>query len=120
MLQSMCSAIPPTILRCTDCLDRGHLDRAKEIAELRSPRYDDGPIARINWKTAIVLESYPYGAFKQTANELRDKAMAAYTNLTQSGEGGRIPVPDDEDADDYNEIEQEEDMFDALVPLFYR
>lgn len=99
---------------------RGHLDRAKELAELRSPQYDDGPIARINWKTSIVLDSYPYGAFKTTAMELREKAMAAKTNLTQSGEGGRIPFPETEDVDTYDEIDQEEDMFDALVPLFYR
>lgn len=73
---------------------RAHLDRAKEIAELRSPREDDGPIARINWKTSIVMDKYPYGTFKQTAGELRGKALNALTNLTQKGEGGNIPIPD--------------------------
>lgn len=67
-----------------------------------------------------MLESYPYDAFKNTAIELHEKAMAAKTNLTQSGEGGRIPIPDNDDVDTYDEIDQEEDMFDALVSLFYR
>lgn len=94
---------------------RMYLDKARIIAELRSPTRDDGVIARICWKTAIVLESDTFGTYKTEAQEFRSRAEVARQKLLASGEGGIIPfIEDDADQD------EEEDKFDALVPLFYR
>jgi hypothetical protein len=95
---------------------RGHLNKAKQIAELRSPTRDDGVIARILWKTAVVLESDVLGKFSSEADALRQRAEVARNQLMVSGEGGSIPFVDEDDA----ERDQEEDSYDALVPLFYR
>jgi hypothetical protein len=83
---------------------------------LRSPNYDDGVIARILWKTAVVLENDMLGKFSSEANALRQRAEVARKQLVASGEGGSIPFVDEGDA----ERDQEEDSYDALVPLFYR
>jgi len=95
--------------------DRMYLDKARGIAELRTPSHDDGPIARICWKTAVVLEANTYGIYKSEAREFRNRAEVAKQKLLAAGEGGIIPfVEDDADRD------EEEDSYDALVPLFYR
>ena len=83
---------------------------------MRSPSRDDGVIARILWKTAVVLESDVLGKFSSEADELRQRAELARNQLVASGEGGWIPFVDEDDA----ERDQEEDSYDALVPLFYR
>jgi hypothetical protein len=82
---------------------------------LRSPNHDDGVIARILWKTAIVLESDVLGKFTSEADALRQRAEVARKQLVNSGEGGSIPLFIDD-----TERDQEEDSYDALVPLFYR
>jgi len=92
------------------------LDKAKAIAELRSPTRDDGVIARILWKTAVVLESDVYGTYAAEAAELRKRAEVARQDLLNSGEGGLIPFIDEYEA----ERDEEEDSYDALVPLFFR
>jgi len=83
---------------------------------LRSPTRDDGVIARILWKTAVVLESDVLGKFSSEADALRQRAEVARAQLMANGEGGKIPFIDEDDA----ERDQEEDSYDALVPLFYR
>lgn len=83
---------------------------------MRSPTRDDGVIARILWKTAVVLESDVLGKFSSEAGELRQRAELARNNLVASGEGGSIPFADEDDT----ERDQEEASYDALVPLFYR
>jgi hypothetical protein len=96
--------------------DRVYLDKARGIAELLTPSHDDGSIARICWKTAVVLEGMndTFDNYKSEAQEFRNRAEVAKQRLLASGEGGIIPfVEDDGDHD-------EEDSYDALVPLFYR
>lgn len=95
---------------------RSWLDKAMKIAELRSPNRDDGPIARILWKTAVVLESEPLTYSAKEAAELRKRAVEAQADLLGSGEGGEKPFID-EDGVERNE---EEDGYDVLVPLFFR
>jgi hypothetical protein len=97
-------------------LSRGLLDKAKAIAELRCPTHDDGVIARILWKTAVVLESDTYGTYATEAADMRRRAEVARLRLLASGEGGIIPFIDEDDA----ERNQEEDSYDALVPLYFR
>jgi hypothetical protein len=94
---------------------RMYLDKARSIAELRSPTRDDGVVARICWKTAIVLESDTFGTFKTEADEFRSRAEVARQRLLSSGEGGIVPFVQ------YDiERDGEEDIYDALVPIFYR
>ncbi len=92
-----------------------YLDKARGIAELRTPSHDDGPIARICWKTAVVLEGDTYGTYKSEAKEFRNRAEVAKQKLLAAGEGGIIPG-----WEDYAEHDLEEESYDALVPLFYR
>lgn len=87
-----------------------------QIAELRSPTRDDGIMARILWKTAVVLESDVLGKFSSEADTLRQRAELARNQLVTAGESGKIPFIDEDDT----ERDQEEDRYDALVPLFYR
>lgn len=87
------------------------LDKARKISELRSPTRDDGPIARIVWKTSEVLASAPYGANKAEADELRQKAEVARQALLAGGEGGLIQD---------SGRGEDEDSYDLLVPLFFR
>jgi hypothetical protein len=83
---------------------------------LRSPTRDDGPIARILWKTAVVLESDPGNSFAEEAAELRQRAKFAQEVLLAGGEGGLIPFVDQVGS----ERNEEEHSYDALVPLFFR
>lgn len=95
---------------------KAYLDKSKAIAQLRSPLRDDGVLARILWKTATVLESDTFGTYSAEAAELRKRAELARQSLLASGEGGLIPFIDEYEAD----RDEEEDNFDALVPLFFR
>jgi hypothetical protein len=97
-------------------LNRNYLKKALTIAELRSPNRDDGPIARILWTQAKVLESDTFGKYQEEAATLRRRAAAAQQELLAAGEGGEIPILDD----DYADRDLEEASYDALVPLFYR
>jgi hypothetical protein len=83
---------------------------------LRSPNRDDGPIARILWKTAVVLESNPLGQHAKEAQELRNRAALAQQQLIAAGEGGELPHSDE----DNPERNEEKDGYDVLVPLFHR
>ncbi|PMD12013.1 hypothetical protein NA56DRAFT_57621 [Hyaloscypha hepaticicola] len=99
------------------------LDKARTIAELNSPMRDDGPVARILWKTSQVLEakasepSLKQAEYVQEADELRKRAAIARAKLLRSGEGGARGFLREDDAVDE---EDEEDDYDILVPLFYR
>lgn len=62
------------------------------------------------------MESDVLGKFTSEADVLRQRAEVARTKLIASGEGGSIPFVDEDDT----ERDQEEDTYDALVPLFYR
>lgn len=95
---------------------RFNLNKALTIAELRSPNRDDGPIARIVWTMAKVLDSDTLGRYAEEATRLRNRAALAQQKLIAGGEGGEIRVPENETGD----RDLEEDSYDALVPLFYR
>lgn len=94
---------------------KAYLDKAKAIAQLRTPTRDDGVIARILWKTACVLESNVYGQYAADAADLRQRAEVAQQTLLNDGEGGEIPL-----IEDITDKKREEDSYDALVPLFFR
>jgi hypothetical protein len=96
---------------------RMFLDKGRAISELRSPNRDDGPIARILWKTAVVLDSDPYNSYANEATELRQKAEVAKAELLAGGEGGIIPFREEGDPSKRTE---EEDSYDSLIPLFFR
>lgn len=95
---------------------RAFLEKARTIAELRSPSRDDGVIARILWKMAMVLESDTFGRYGDEAAELRRRAEIARSALLASGEGGFIPFIEHDNL----ERTQEEDDYDSLVPLYFR
>jgi len=97
-------------------LYRNNLKKALTIAELRSPNRDDGPIARILFTQAKVLESDIFGKYQEEAEALRARAATAQQELLSAGEGGGIPVLNENHAD----YDIEDDSYDALVPLFYR
>lgn len=63
-----------------------------------------------------MLESDTYGTYAAEAVALRTRAEVARQQLLASGEGGLIPFIDEDDA----ERNQEEDSYDALVPLYFR
>jgi len=90
------------------------LDKARTIADLRSPTRDDGHIARILWKTAQVLESDTHNRFAEDAVALRTRAELARAELAAIGEGGEMP---DEETS-FRDVE--EDSYRVLVPLFFR
>lgn len=94
---------------------KGNLEKALAIAELRSPSRDDGTIARILFKMAQVLENDILTGYE--AQQLRTRADVARKNLTGSGEGHVVHVLDEEGNVDFDE---EDDAYDALVPIFFR
>ncbi|MCJ1400647.1 hypothetical protein MMC11_003855 [Xylographa trunciseda] len=95
---------------------KGYLDKARAIAELRSPARDDGTIARILWKTAQVMEDDTYGSYAQEAAVLRNRAEIARRTLTGRGEGDLISIDENGDPD----ADEEEASYDALVPMYFR
>lgn len=94
---------------------KGYLEKALSIAELRSPSRDDGTIARILFKMAKVLENDVLAG--PQAQQLRNRADVARRELTALGEGHTVEVLDDDGNVDYDE---EDDAYDALVPIFFR
>lgn len=98
--------------------NRGNLEKALAIAELRSPSSDDGTIARILFKMAQVRENDILPGYE--AQQLRTRADLARKKLTGSGEGHilhAVHVLDDEGNVD---LDEEDDAYDALVPIFFR
>ena len=87
------------------------------IAQLRSPDRDDGTMARIMWKTSVVLEAETYGTFQEEATELRIRAELALKTLTAKGEGGIVFSVDEEGNADRDEVEE---AYDSLVPGYFR
>jgi hypothetical protein len=87
------------------------------IAQLRSPDRDDGTMARIMWKTSVVLESDTFGIFQEDATDLRIRAELALKTLTAKGEGGIVFSVDDEGNIDRDEVEE---AYDSLVPGYFR
>jgi hypothetical protein len=87
------------------------------IAQLRSPNRDDGIMARILWKTSVLLESDTFGAYSREANEMRIRAELARRTLMGRGEGGLVMSMDEEGTSNFDDIE---DSYDALVPLYFR
>lgn len=102
---------------CHSSLCRAYLDKAMAIAQLRSPDRDDGTMARIMWKTSVVLESETYGAYQEEATELRIRAELALKTLSAKGEGGIVFSADDDGNPDRDEME---DAYDSLVPGYFR
>jgi hypothetical protein len=88
------------------------------IAQLRSPDRDDGIMARILWKTSVVLESDTFGSFAREADYLRIRAEVARRTLMGRGEGGDVVIAIDEDGNP--DADENEDSYDALVPLYFR
>jgi hypothetical protein len=64
---------------------------------------------------AKVLENDPLN--QQTAQEFRARAVVARLTLTGMGEGHILHIIDE---DGNVEFDEEDDAFDALVPIFYR
>lgn len=95
---------------------KGYLEKARAIAQLRSPERDDGSLTRISWKLATVLESDTLGSYGEEAAALRIRAAISRNMLLAEGEGGAIAWAEE----DESERNREEDMYDALVPLFFR
>ncbi|KAH9220315.1 P-loop containing nucleoside triphosphate hydrolase protein [Leptodontidium sp. 2 PMI_412] len=98
---------------------RSNLDKAEAISRLGSPARDDGPIARILWKRATILESDSSGKHAEEATDLKAKAAEIKQRLMASGEGGMIPHYEDQ-GNSKDKENREEDSYDALVSLFYR
>ena len=74
-------------------------------------------MARILWKTSVVLEDDTVGAFATEATSMRTRAELARRKLTGNGEGGLVFAIDEEGNADANETE---DSYDALVPGYFR
>lgn len=101
----------------------GYLAKARNIAELRSPARDDGTIARILWKTAVVLKNQPGGTTvkeAQEAEQLLARAYFARSTLAASGEGGEGELYELDRREAMSEMEREEESFDLLVPGYFR
>lgn len=87
------------------------------IAQLRSPHRDDGTMARILWKTSVVLEDDAVGAYAAESTSKRTRAELARRKLTGNGEGNLVFTLDEHGNVDPNETE---DSYDALVPGYFR
>jgi hypothetical protein len=74
-------------------------------------------VARILWKTSIVLDDDLVGSYQKEAAEMRIRAEVALRKLTGKGEGGLVVTIDEEGNADAVETE---DAYDALVPGFFR
>ena len=66
------------------------------IAEIRSPNIDDGTIARILWKTSVVLGDDTFGTYQQEATEMRIRAEIALRKSERNGEGGLVITIDED------------------------
>lgn len=73
-------------------------------------------MARILWKMSVVLENDTFGTYHKEANEMRIRAEVAMRALTSSGEGRVVTLDEDGNAD----AGETEDLYDSLVPGFFR
>jgi len=96
-------------------LAKSHLEKAKAIAELRSPTRDDGTIARILYVLHRVMGEDLLMAAE--AEELRVRAEIARTTLVSTGESAMV---DAYDMDGNLQLADEALLYDALVPIFFR
>lgn len=94
-----------------------YLDKAMTIAQIRSPIRDDGTMARILWKTSLVLERDTLGRYQDEASQKRIRAEVIRTKLNNNGEGALVLAFGE---DDYTDQTEEEDTYDALVPGYFR
>lgn len=99
---------------------KGYLDKARSIAELRSPTIDDGTIARILWMTARAMEGDPNVMVSAAAAEYRQRAEIARNRI--SGRGEQVGAPSERfDIETGEELIQDErDSYDVLVPGYFR
>lgn len=92
-----------------------YLKKALSIARLRSPGHDDGTVARILWKTAV-LRATP-AASDADITSMRKAAEAAFQDPKNHGEGMLILTLDEKGEEDEQELEE---AYDKLVPEFFR
>ena len=76
-------------------LDRSYLEKALTIAELRKPGRDDGTMARILWKTSVVIDDDVVEGGKE-AEPMALRADVALREFNGAGEGA-LMVAIDED-----------------------
>lgn len=89
------------------------LDRALEVAEIRSNGAVDGTCARILWKRAEVLLDEPLGTRRDLGHELKAKAELKYREIAdQLGISSRL--------DELGDEVDREPYFDTLVPGYFR
>jgi hypothetical protein len=69
------------------------------------------------WKTSVILEDDVVGRYQKEASEMRLRAELALRNLVWNGEGGLVMTVDEEGNADGVETE---DVYDSLVPGFFR
>ncbi|KAH7348885.1 P-loop containing nucleoside triphosphate hydrolase protein [Rhexocercosporidium sp. MPI-PUGE-AT-0058] len=94
-----------------------YLKKALSIARLRSPARDDGTIARILWKTSVILQRMKKGGLGTEADSMRVAAELALQDPRNHGDCGPVMPLDDKGEIDEVELEV---MYDALVPEFFR
>jgi hypothetical protein len=94
---------------------RQHLEKAKSIAELRSPTRDDGTITRILWMLGRVKSENLVTA--AAGEKLKDRAEIARKKLVKDGEGAPVDIYEQ---DGNLEPEDYGILYDALVPVFFR
>jgi hypothetical protein len=115
-------SIAQIILKLT--FERQYLDKARNIAEIRSPSRDDGTIARILWKTSKVLEDDALASAE--AAELRKRAEIAARTISSRGESSiaaEMAMDKDEIDEDLDALDlddEEEARYTELVPAFFR
>lgn len=101
----------------------GYLTKARSAAELRSPARDDGTIARILWKLAMVQKNNHASISVGESNEVDELLARAYnarSQLTAAREGGEGEIFDLDNRAGMTEYEVEEESFDMLVPGHFR
>lgn len=74
-------------------------------------------MARILWKTSVILDDDVIGTYQKEANDMRLRAEIALRKLTGGGEGGLVIAIDEEGNADAAETE---DAYDALLPVGFR
>ncbi|KAL2064598.1 hypothetical protein VTL71DRAFT_3735 [Oculimacula yallundae] len=94
-----------------------YLRKALSIARLRSPGRDDGTIARILWRIALVLKAAQGDFEEEDADSMRRAAEKALKDPKNHGQGGLVLALND--IGELDDIEWE-GHYDALVPEVFR